>query len=74
MNLKKKKNNFLENQNYIADSFGTKAINIDNEFSQKNINNLFNFKKNKYKEYIENYLSERKDKKNNYKILNELLK
>lgn len=72
--FKEKKNNFLENQNYIADSFGTKAINIDNEFSQKNINNLFNFKKNKYKEYIENYLSERKDKKNNYKILNELLK
>ncbi len=72
--FKLKKNNFLENQNFIAKSFGTKAINIDSQYDEKKIKKLFSFNRKKYKEYVKNYLSERKDKKNNYKIIGDILK
>ncbi len=69
-----KKNNFLENQNFFANSLGTEAINIDANFDEKKIKKLFSFNRKVYKEYVKNYLSERNDKKNNYEIISDILK
>ena len=68
-----KKNNFLENQYYVAKIFGTKPINIDTKFNKKSINDLFRFNKKNYNKFIKDYNSIRTDKKNNYKIINEII-
>ncbi len=68
-----KKNNFLEHQNFFAKNLGTKPINIDTRLDKKIINELFMFNKKKYQRYIKKYISVRKDKKNNYKILSDII-
>lgn len=68
-----KKNNFLEHQNFFAKNLGTKPINIDTRLDKKIINELFMYNKKKYQRYIEKYISVRKDKKNNYKILSDII-
>ena len=70
----RKKNNFLNNQYFFAKNLGSRPINIDSYLDKKIIYKIFSYNKKIYRDYIKNYISVRKDKKNNYKILNDIVK
>lgn len=67
-----KKNNFIINQKYLASCFGLKPINIDEMLNYKIISFLFKYDKKKYEKYVYNYLTSRKDKKLNYKLIEKI--
>ena len=62
----------FRHQNFFA-KIRHKPINIDTRLDKKIINELFMFNKKKYQRYIKKYISVRKDKKNNYKILSDII-
>ena len=70
--LKEKKNNFLRYQKIFANAFGLDPINIDEEITDKMFKKIITFKNEHYKEYINNYLTARKDDKLNYKIISDI--
>ena len=64
---------FIKNQKYFAKELGLKPINMDNNYSDKQINKFKNFDKNIYLKYKTKYLTSRNDKKKNYQIIEKAL-
>tara|TARA_B100000965_G_scaffold403342_1_gene431218 strand:- start:3171 stop:4364 length:1194 start_codon:yes stop_codon:yes gene_type:complete len=64
---------FLQNQYQYSDLIGSNILNIDEEFEEKKIKSLIKINKKRVKEYKNNFLTSRKDKKPNYKLINEVV-
>ena len=52
---------------------GLNLINIDNDFTSENLNDLIKFDNKKYQSYISRFLTSRKDEKPNHTIISEIL-
>ena len=64
---------FRKQQNHFARELNLNPINIDDPFDSKKILDYMIFDKKKYDEYINKYVTLRKDEKPNYKIIGDLL-
>lgn len=69
----KKRENYVKNQLKFAEEFGLNLINIDDDFTSENLNNLIKFDNKKYQSYISRFLTSRKDEKPNHTIISEIL-
>jgi hypothetical protein len=70
--LKQENKQLIINQNNFANELGTIPINMDKKFSNEILQKLVKYKKIKYHNYINKYLTSRKDFKPNYKIIEEV--
>ena len=71
--LLKKKNNFFERQKNYAKKFGLEVTNIDKSLSLEKLNKTLSFNKATYTIFLKNYLTARKDKKQNYELIGKLI-
>ena len=69
----KKKNNFSERQKNYAKKFGLEVTNIDKSLSLEKLNKTLSFNKATYAIFSKNYLTARKDKKQNYELIGKLI-
>jgi hypothetical protein len=63
--------NLINNQKKFANELGLNPVNIDNNYSKKQILKFKNFNRNSYLSYVKKYLSSRKDRKINYQVIKE---
>ena len=70
--LKQSKSSILHEQRYFANETGLSPINIDEPLNENKINQLLSFDKKTYNQYLEKYLTSRKDKKTNHEIIADL--
>ena len=57
----------------FADAFKTKIININKKYTKNSIAKILKVDEKSYEKYKYKYLTSRKDKKPNYKIVTEVL-
>ncbi|MBL6857130.1 MAG: hypothetical protein ISQ92_00425 [Pelagibacteraceae bacterium] len=62
---------FLNDQESFASCLGLKPVNVDNKYSKKNLEKFLKFDKEIYNNYVQNYLTTRKDGKKNFEIIHE---
>ena len=63
--------NLINNQKNFANELGLNPVNIDMNFSKKEIFKFKNFNRKCYLNYVKKYLSSREDKKINYQVIEE---